>query len=542
MPRKKPKETAYQYKCRIEGISEEEKKTDIIGHNPDGTFAKNNCANPNGRPPKGHTLADLARERLDKIAFIDATIADLKSKDATVRNGARKLLWNYIDGMPKEYAPLPNDDENERDAKLYRLYRKLSPIQKNVVDQLEDGIKYIVDQWGRRTGKTELNGYLPVYIAVRYPDAEITYIHLTAKNAVEQAAHQVKKVMDEIGHKAEFNASKGYIEHGQGGKVHFVGNESKDDREKMLGFGKNRRLVLIDECQSQKELKYVLNEKIMATLMDCAAALVLSGTKSRVRGTHWEQIYTTPQEGKRINFANMFQNPFLPDPKGTLDRILKERGLSINDAFVRREFFNEDAYDDEALVYKVSDHNYYTDAMLKKWIEEYGATVHAVCGLDLGYEDADAVSTILYSTRDDKLWLIHEKAVRRQSIDDTVSMAKEALEIAAKYTVGKVYIMADMGGLGKKIGEDMFYKYGLPIMPAEKSSKEAASEVMQSDIRAGRMMILKSGIFDADCMKVVYKRDDQDRLTRIVDDNIHHSDIIDAVLYPHREASKHVRR
>lgn len=40
-----------------------------------GSWKKGVSGNPNGRPKKGATLADLLDQRLDKAAFVDAVIA-----------------------------------------------------------------------------------------------------------------------------------------------------------------------------------------------------------------------------------------------------------------------------------------------------------------------------------------------------------------------------------------------------------------------------------------------------------------------------------
>lgn len=538
MPRKKYKETANERRERIEGIKKEDTAACDEGRNTDGKWKKGYSGNPLGRQGN-RKLTESLRQQLNAEDFVKLIIDrafDNASKDSSQY---AKLIYNYFDGMPQEYKPKEPDDVNRRDAIRFRIRRGLFGAQLELMDTPK---RRRIGMAGRRAGKTYYIGRRISDVAAEYPDGEILYIGLTSKNAWEQMYTHVTGAMDAAGIEYKANATKNQIEFGNGGVIRFLGNDSKDEREKMRGYGRNRRLCILDECQSQKELKYLVTEIIEPTLFDTGAPLEMYGTPPRIRGTFWELEWGNANIDACRRSWSMFDNPFIANANEQLETVLKERGWSVNDPIVQREYYGRIVYDDEALVLKVKDSNYYDDAKLKAWVEQHGATVRATVGLDLGYEDADAVCVLLYSERDEKIWLVHEKTVRRQSIDDTVAMAHEALDIAAIYSQAKTYIMADMGGLGKKIGEDMYYKHKLPIMPAEKSSKEAAIENMQSDINASRMMIRKGGEFDTDAMKVVYGRDELDRLTRIVDDNVYHSDIIDSVLYAHRESAKHMKR
>jgi len=391
---------------------------------------------------------------------------------------------------------------------------------------------------GRRAGKTYYIGRRFADMCAEYDDGEGLYIGLTAKNAWEQMYPHIMRALDDAGIQYEPNAAKMQIHHGASGIIRFCGNDSKDEREKMRGYGLNRRLAIIDECQSQKDLKYLVTEILELTLIDCNGTLELYGSAPRVRGTWWENEISRESNALRKQW-NMFDNTYLIEPMKQLEKIIEERGWKISDPIVQREYFGRIIYDDEALVFKVKEANYFDDAALKAWHERYAATVRAIIGLDIGYEDADAIAVLLYSANDSTIWIVHEKTVRRQLIADTVAMAQEAVAIAKKYTNEAVYIMADFGGGGKKIAEDMYYVHKLPILPAEKQSKEAEVENLQAGISTARVKIRKGGAMDLDCMKVVYMRDEMDRIIRTIDETVHHSDIIDAVLYAHREAIKH---
>lgn len=97
-----------------------------------------------------------------------------------------------------------------------------------------------------------------------------------------------------------------------------------------------------------------------------------------------------------------------------------------------------------------------------------------------------------------------------------------------KYDFSK--IVMDMGGLGKKIGEEIIRRYLLPVEAAEKSRKMENVELLNDALRSGRFKAKGDSIFAQDSYKVEIDRD-KSTPERIVVSSRYHSDIIDAVLY-----------
>lgn len=60
-------------------------------------------ANPNGRPKKGYSITEMMKEMLDSKPEIKAKIgASIANKAMRGDPTAVKMLWNYMDGMPKQ--------------------------------------------------------------------------------------------------------------------------------------------------------------------------------------------------------------------------------------------------------------------------------------------------------------------------------------------------------------------------------------------------------------------------------------------------------
>jgi len=78
-----------------------------------GRLLPGNTANPNGRP-KGKTLTEVIRSKLEELSpdrrrtamewLADNILQDALDHD----NSMRKLIWNYLEGLPKQSIDLGN--------------------------------------------------------------------------------------------------------------------------------------------------------------------------------------------------------------------------------------------------------------------------------------------------------------------------------------------------------------------------------------------------------------------------------------------------
>jgi hypothetical protein len=105
---------------------------------------------------------------------------------------------------------------------------------------------------------------------------------------------------------------------------------------------------------------------------------------------------------------------------------------------------------------------------------------------------------------------------------------------------GETAIYVDSAA-AKTIG-DLQTIYGLPATGAYKMEKRMGVENLQEDVRTGRLKVKEGGIFADEALKTVFRRDEQDNLTREIDDETYHPDLLDAVLYADRPISIYGRR
>lgn len=82
-------------------------------------FKKGQSGNPNGRPPKGYSITETFKEMFKSDPDIKRDLAEKILEKA--RKGdvtAQKLIWNYMDGMPKQGVEVTGADGGPIDANL----------------------------------------------------------------------------------------------------------------------------------------------------------------------------------------------------------------------------------------------------------------------------------------------------------------------------------------------------------------------------------------------------------------------------------------
>jgi len=226
---------------------------------------------------------------------------------------------------------------------------------------------------------------------------------------------------------------------------------------------------------------------------------------------------------------NLPENPnFYKDlPKKDLEITLSEerelKGITILDPGYRRETFGEWVEDVDSLVYKYDeDINHYN--ILPKADYTY------ILGIDVGYNDADAIAVLAYTKDHNKVFLVEEFIKPKQTISELATVIQEIDD-----AYGCVKKVIDAGALGKKIQEEINQRFNLCLEAAEKQRKHEFIELMNSDLRKGALKIKKSSRFAEDSRLVQWDRD-KSTPDRMKVSDTYHSDICDAVLYAYREA------
>ena len=95
--------------------------------NPKSGFGKNpQNINTKGRPKKGYSITEWFKEMLDsKPEVKDAIGNSILEKALEGDVAAQKMVWSYMDGMPKQGIELGGDKDNPVIVGLVEMLEKV---------------------------------------------------------------------------------------------------------------------------------------------------------------------------------------------------------------------------------------------------------------------------------------------------------------------------------------------------------------------------------------------------------------------------------
>lgn len=350
----------------------------------------------------------------------------------------------------------------------------------------------------------------------------ITKTRINAKRIIWGALKQLNR---EYGLGAEALEGELCMRLPNGSMIYLCGANTKDEIEKFLGMP--LAIVVIDEAQSLSSYLEELVDRVLApALMDWDGVVVLIGTPAPVPVGYFYDCIQNPEWAHHD--WTVFENPWIErksgkSPRQHLDEELKRRGVSEDDPVIQREWFGRWVYDPNSLVFRYSAELNDYDELPPIRTEWH----HVVCG-DLGWDDADALGVLAWCNELPDLYLIHEDVMPKQTISELGDKVK-ALEV--KYQ--PLGIVLDMGGLGKKIAEELSARWGLNVEAAEKERKHEHIELLNDAMRSGRLHAKKESQFAQDCMLVEWDKTNPEKWK--ISDR-YHSDAGDMVLYGYRKA------
>jgi hypothetical protein len=356
------------------------------------------------------------------------------------------------------------------------------------------------------------------------------YINLNFKNAIKQMWEPVKTVSDKAGLIiTKEDKTNGVIEWANGSSLMFGGNATTADQEKYRGY--KYRLIIIDECGSQRWLRSLVDEILTPTLLDYEdSQLVLQGTSPRVPKTFFESMWNSAAF-KQYTWS-ILDNPFIPSPEQFIQEMAEKRGLKIESPFIQREYYGVmGSYDLEAMVYK--DRQYHTTP------PDYKITDIAI-GIDYGFSDYNAVMGLAYSREVKKGYFFFERKFNKATVTEIVANTKDAMKAAKEIAIknnmdmGNIEIVADTNE--ESITYELSVNYHLPARNAYKYNKEMAISQFAECLRSGTITMEQGGFLDEEMETLIFMRDEEDNILPIIDDEVGgHPDAGDAALYAFRQ-------
>lgn len=415
-------------------------------------------------------------------------------------------------------------------AELQRRAEIADPLSKFKIEDfcfnkqmsfISDTAKFKTGVCSRRAGKTVACAADLIYTALSQK-GDVAYITLNRRSAKKIIWRQLLDIIKEfkIACKVD-NTDLTITLSSNGNMIHVSGAKDESEIEKFRGIA--LRKIYIDECQSFRSyIKTFIEDILENTLTDYDGSLILIGTPGPIPAGYFYDASHSSQWSHHK--WTMHDNPHLQIKSGkTAAQIIEERclrrGVTIKDPGIRREYFGEWMQDSDSLVFKFD--------KIKNVVMKAPEPLEYIFGVDLGFDDSDAIAVLGYSYREKNVYLVEEYVMNQRNI---TSLMEKIEDFRSKYK--PVKIVMDTGGLGKKIAEELRSRHSQPIHAAEKSRKFEYIELLNDDLRTGKFKAIPNTRFQEDAFKVEWDRSVYDKL-KISDS--YHSDITDAVLYAWRE-------
>ena len=394
-------------------------------------------------------------------------------------------------------------------------------------DFVLDKSDFAVACTGRRSGKTIACCADLVSTALSRDRVNCLYLTLNRLSAKRIIWPDLVRINREYSLGAKINESELTLTFPNESVIYISGASDSAEIEKYRGM--SLILCYIDECQSFKSyIEPLIEDVISKCLMDYKGRLRLIGTPGPVPVGYFYNQTQNPSYSH--HYWTMFDNPWLPIKSGLsheeiLQRELDRKGVTRDDPSIQRECFGRWAFDPDSLVFKYSEErNDY------RQLPSGSGEFNYVIGVDLGFDDSDALAVLGWHKNNPQLFLVEEVVKEKQGITELAEQLKALVE---RYNPDRIVV--DTGGLGKKIAEEVTKRFGIHVTAAEKQRKFEYIELLNDAMRTKKFMAQKESRFAQDCKLLEWDREDPSPDKLKIKDTFH-SDICDAVLYAFREA------
>ena len=467
-------------------------------------------------------------------AFIEQMLSEAKKEPSGPLGQlvARQIMQEDI--LSKLDAETDKALAKDVDFLEYRLMKQLYDKQREVY--LDDMIHKKIVIGSRRIGKTTLATRLMVKDCIR-PNRHALFIGLKFETAINLAFDETVRMAESIGLViTKKSKNDGRIEFTNGSKITFKGNYTVRDQDTNFQ-GDHYSLVIVDEVQSQKNVQHLLDDLIRPAMSDYAdSTIVLTGTPPRIKGTYAEKVWKEFKGWKHYSWV-MADNPFVINENHTVESMIedicKEKGITPDAPFIKREYFGSWEYDSESMVFK--------DFKVYHEVPNTFIPTDIAIGTDYGFSDYNSIIALAYNRTTRQAYVINEKKFNKATVTDIVNACKEVFEYCKRFAIernsnfdfAKLAFYCDTSD--QSITYELNTNYKIPAYNCYKYDKKMAIAQLSDWCRTGKIMVLENGALQDEFERTVYKRDEQDNITSEIDDDLFHPDAVDALLYASRQ-------
>lgn len=240
-------------------------------------------------------------------------------------------------------------------------------------------------------------------------------------------------------------------------------------------------VAIIDECQDLPDelLGYLYSTVISPALMDRKGTVVFLGTPGPVEDGYYYKCAVGKQMGWKQFKWTWKDNPFLPDPEGWLASELEQRGLHETDPVSQREYFANWVKDSDELLYRFSKDKNLFDPSFEFKLSDWDF----VLGIDLGFKDRTALVVFAYNFNKSPHTYVID--CEQEQYADVTRVAELISKFQSIYP--KIRLITDSAN-AQAVAE-LQNRFNLPIEAAEKKQKAVYINLLNDDLRRGRVKL-----------------------------------------------------
>lgn len=381
----------------------------------------------------------------------------------------------------------------------------------------DDPSHFKLAQCSRRAGKTEMAAELLFESAMMYPNTTSLYVALTRTSAKNIMWPKLISLRDKYKIGCELLEGTLEVKLPNKSRVWLVGADMSNFIDRLRG-GAYPRSVL-DEVQAfRSHIKELIDDVLTPAVMDFNGSIYLLGTPGPLPNGYFYEASELGMHGFSVHKWSIYDNPHMPNAPAFIDAVIKRNNWTRDNPTFRREYLNEWVIDRDALFYKFTRDNVCRSS-------ELGSGYHRVLGIDYGFNDKTTFAILTYSDYSPKIFVEYTEGASEMIPSE---IASRVSQLVAKFQPEK--IVADTGGLGKSITEEMIRRYSLPIEAAEKTDKYSWASLLNGDFIDKNVFVFDQNVDLINQYETLTKHESD----KSKEDPTLPNDFCDAVLYAYR--------
>ena len=469
----------------------------------------------------------------------------LANKACKGEKWAVQEIINRRDGLPGQQ--IAEEFDQGYTFAVYSIIQTLFGKQLEVLNS-GNGTKLLC--CSRRAGKTQMLVAICLIECLRRPNTMCIYIGETMTLTEQLVDEKMNQLIDKCKLKDKRGKRLNWRNLDNGSEILVRGLSNTKDPDQIRGHA--AKIIVIDEFFHLKSelLSYLQAQVLEPMQLDYADdyKFICAGTPPSIKGTFGENAW------KNWKVPHFFwtwrDNPHptsLAARKEYIDKKLKEKGLTWESSYARREYNGEWAYDEDLLLYPEF-HTFDPHEALPSI-----NVSRVLFGIDYGVSDNDTLIGIAWDDEQRRGYVFHEDKFNRLDIKDRTVSQLEYLRGQIKYAWEQALdffptldakeankrILWDADDNQQHMTDDFNINIRLEKHPnlrlniqnAHKTDKVMMFDKIRDALRTGALLLPQDGKTAHECLSTILKRGINGEVFPDIDDNAYHPDLLPAMRY-----------